>query len=104
MIISFEGKTLTEVQQEIRAFLGVQEAPKEEENAPWEAPKVVEAPKTEQKYTAADVRNAFSKASAKVSRDDIRHALKDIAGAESVSAVQPEFYPALIQWAEKVIV
>lgn len=95
MIISFTGDSMHDVMQEMKRFLFGEEGELQVATT----------------YTAADVRKAFQAVAQLthpdgtkvVSRDDLRKALKDISGADSVSAAPQSSFGALIEWAEGVI-
>lgn len=120
MIISFTGDSMHDVMQEMKRFLFGEEGELQTSTTPAVVKEALEPAKTvqlehpvaqEPSYTAADVRKAFQAVAqlthpdgAKVvSRDDLRKALKDISGADSVSAAPQSSFGALIEWAEGVI-
>lgn len=107
MILSFEGRTMSEIEDEVRAFLrgepaGTAEppAPAESEQPESEPPFVPDAPKqAESRYTVADVRQTLAAlARTGVPRDEIREAMKRICGADRVSDIPTERYEAIMSW------
>lgn len=120
MIISFTGDSMHDVMQEMKRFLFGEEGELQAATTPVAVKEAPEPAKTvqlerpvaqETAYTAADVRKAFQAVAQLtrpdgtkiVSRDDLRKALKDISGADSVSAAPQTSFGALIEWAEGVI-
>lgn len=107
MILSFEGRTMSEIEDEVRAFLrgepaGTAEppAPAEPEQPAPEPPFAPDPPKqAESRWTAADVRQALAAlAKTGVPRDEIREAMKRICGADRVSDIPTERYEAIMSW------
>lgn len=102
MILSFEGRTMSEIADEVRAFLRG-EPPAAEEPAPRVAceaakPAPAEPPKKSQ-YTVADVRTEMGElAKAGVARDVIREAMKSLCGADRVSEIPEDKYDAIMHW------
>lgn len=97
MILSFEGRTMSEIADEVRAFLRG-EPPAAEEPAPVEPPFVADPPKKSQ-YTVADVRTEMGElAKAGVARDVIREAMKSLCGADRVSEIPEDKYDAIMHW------
>ena len=97
MILSFEGRTMSEIADEVRAFLRG-EPPAAEEPAPAEPPFVADPPKKSQ-YTVADVRTEMGElAKAGVARDVIRDAMKSLCGADRVSEIPEDKYDAIMHW------
>lgn len=97
MILSFEGRTMSEIADEVRAFLHG-EPPAAEEPAPAEPPFVADPPKKSQ-YTVADVRTEMGElAKAGVARDVIREAMKSLCGADRVSEIPEDKYDAIMHW------
>lgn len=120
MIISFTGDSMHDVMQEMKRFLFGEEGELQVATTPAVVKETPEPAQTvqlehpvaqETTYTAADVRKAFQAVAQLthpdgtkvVSRDDLRKALKDISGADSVSAAPQSSFGALIEWAEGVI-
>ena len=92
MILSFEGRTMSEIADEMRAFL------RGEPPAPAEPPFVADPPKKSQ-YTVADVRTEMGElAKAGVARDVIREAMKSLCGADRVSEIPEDKYDAIMHW------
>ena len=105
MILSFEGRTMAEIEDEVRAFLRSETAeaavpPAPAEQPAPEPPFVPDPPKpSESRYTAADVRQALAAlAKTGVPRDEIREAMKRICGADRVSDIPTERYEAIMSW------
>lgn len=116
MTISFEGRTMAEIQAEMEAFLHgdgaihckatpeqAAELIKAWDEAKYEPVKVVPPfDMPEQAYTAADIRKAFGDLARKgVSRDEIRSAMTSISGASSVSDIPEEKFPAMMAWCKE---
>lgn len=92
MILSFEGRTMSEIADEVRAFL------RGEPPAAEEPPFVADPPKKSQ-YTVADVRTELGElAKAGVARDVIREAMKNLCGADRVSEITEDKYDAIMHW------
>lgn len=110
MILSFEGRTMSEIADEVRAFLRGESPAAEEparhvaheaaKPAPTEPPFVADPPKKSQ-YTVADVRTEMGElAKAGVARDVIREAMKRLCGADRVSEIPEDKYDAIMRWCE----
>lgn len=108
MILSFEGRTMSEIADEVRAFLRGEPPAAEEpaprvacevaKPAPVEPPFVADPPKKSQ-YTVADVRTEMGElAKAGVARDVIREAMKSLCGADRVSEIPEDKYDAIMHW------
>lgn len=108
MILSFEGRTMSEIADEVRAFLRGEPPAAEEpaqhvaceaaKPAPAEPPFVANPPKKSQ-YTVADVRTEMGElAKAGVARDVIREAMKSLCGADRVSEIPEDKYDAIMHW------
>lgn len=102
MILSFEGRTMSEIADEVRAFLRGEPPAAEEpaQRVAYEAakPAPVEPPKKSQ-YTVADVRTEMGElAKAGVARDVIREAMKSLCGADRVSEIPEDKYDAIMHW------
>lgn len=108
MILSFEGRTMSEIEDEVRAFLRGEPPAAEEpaqhvaceaaKPAPVEPPFVADPPKKSQ-YTVADVRTEMGElAKAGVARDVIREAMKSLCGADRVSEIPEDKYDAIMRW------
>jgi len=112
MIISFSGDSMHDVMQEMKRFLFGEESELQVATTPAVVKETPEPAKTvqlerpvaqEPTYTAADVRKVFREATKYADQDTLRKALKDISGADSVSAAPQSSFGALIEWAEGVI-
>lgn len=108
MILSFEGRTMSEIADEMRAFLrGEPPAAEEPETrvacetakpAPVEPPFVADPPK-KSRYTVTDVRTELGELSkAGVARDVIRAAMKSLCGSDRVSEIPEDKYDAIMDW------
>lgn len=108
MILSFEGRTMSEIADEVRAFLRGEPPAAEEpaqrvaceaaKPAPAEPPFAADPPKKSQ-YTVADVRTEMGElAKAGVARDVIREAMKSLCGADRVSEIPEDKYDAIMHW------
>ena len=108
MILSFEGRTMSEIADEVRAFLRGEPPAAEEpatrvtceaaKPAPVEPPFAADPPKKSQ-YTVADVRTELGElAKAGVARDVIREAMKSLCGADRVSEIPEDKYDAIMHW------
>lgn len=100
---------MSEIEDEVRAFLRGEPAkaaeppaPAEPEQPESEPPFVPDAPKpAESRYTVADVRQTLGNlARSGVPRDEIREAMKRICGADRVSEIPTERYEAIMAWCD----
>ena len=98
---------MSEIEDEVRAFLRGEPAkaaeppaPAEPEQPESEPPFVPDAPKpAESRYTVADVRQTLGNlARSGVPRDEIREAMKRLCGADRVSEIPVERYEAIMAW------